>query len=488
MFSREIRETVFSGHIANSMMSKINYNNGAFMSVAPYDVTLLSTMRAVLYDRMAEGETIYINGYTRSVSPSDLNSYSVERLIEHFAPNMDDEHPGRFHINNFGNDRAKSNMDYVEEHFLEVHPDFVRINKVTDFFKKSFRAICYIRPSLKQVVLFLPKITVSQMHFLQCAIPAMFPWYFPEERGLSAEEMNIFKALEKTSYTDYIDALNVISAKYDFRSIFIKETLKGCESIVERRRKGELERNIDQISGNIREYMRYLSEKLQLKNRYETELLGVITKINSTNGESELCDYFCCNKSIELVNLNGTEITFYVKDYIDYYDEDLASRVINNSNSLAYKDDCGRYYDQNRVEGMKKLLTEIFINKKLRVRTCAAYYLSLDGGCGAIRSYGFDPTVLKSYIPNTHIQQYECMGGYTRIVSELAQERKHVECIEQCIASARSLNFGDGIVFRQFMRSLYEADSSKKFIELPDKSCVSVSDAIKWVEANHDNK
>ncbi len=56
-----------------------------------------------------------------------------------------------------------------------------------------------------------------------------------------------------------------------------------------------------------------------------------------------------------------------------------------------------------------------------------------------------------------------------------------IGAVEQCIASAKSLNFHDSPVMGAFMRKFYSRDT-KPFIELPDGTLVTAYDAVKWIK------
>lgn len=485
MFPQEVRNTQFSQNIANVIMPNITVESVPFSDVAPREKSLISTIRALISHRMNDDDKIRIYGTTSRVIENDyyIYKYPVDAVIHHYTSFMNNE-CGTVTINSFDKD-SDFNMNFVSEHFLEVYPDFVRVNKVTEFFKKSFKVICFIRPSLKQVALFLPRVGVPQIHFLQCAIPAMFPWYFPEDKGLSESEMKVLTSLRGNKYQDYIDAITAMSEIYDFRTEFIRNTLKDADTVFDRRRREELINNIGRIRDDISNYMSYISQCINNKNNLESELLGIETKLNSQDGDSELVEYFCCNKKLDLISLRCTTVEFVVRDYIEYYDEELAERIIMNTRSIAYMEN-GRVRNPNLKDGMKLLLEKIFIERKLKIKTCAAFDLDIGGGCDARSHYRFSDEIQNDYMPNPHIYYYSCMGTYSQIVANLMSERKYIESIEQCIASARSLNFGDSIVFSRFMQEMYSEENTTKCIELPDKTCLTVREAIQWIENNRE--
>lgn len=83
---------------------------------------------------------------------------------------------------------------------------------------------------------------------------------------------------------------------------------------------------------------------------------------------------------------------------------------------------------------------------------------------------------------NPHINEYSCMGGYSKTINELLSRRDYIGAIEQCVASCKSLNWGDHTVMCAFMRTFFSDNSVARCIELPDGKVVNAKEAIKWLE------
>ena len=93
------------------------------------------------------------------------------------------------------------------------------------------------------------------------------------------------------------------------------------------------------------------------------------------------------------------------------------------------------------------------------------------------KALGFD-----GYMPNTHIDRFHCMGNYLRTINELLRQRNYIGALEQCIASCKSLNFGDSAVMGEFMKTMWSNGSVSRCIELPDGRVVKPNEAIRWLE------
>lgn len=130
-------------------------------------------------------------------------------------------------------------------------------------------------------------------------------------------------------------------------------------------------------------------------------------------------------------------------------------------------------------------MTEIFVREEpvLRIKFCAAYRFDLDGNVHAQGHHNFDDYKFAEYMPNPHIDRYRCMGGYERTINCLLGNRDYIGALEQCIASCKSLNWGDSTVMAAFMGTMWEDNGcARRCIELPDGRVVNPIEAIRWVE------
>ena len=148
-----------------------------------------------------------------------------------------------------------------------------------------------------------------------------------------------------------------------------------------------------------------------------------------------------------------------------------------------YRPDGGNGHNAAASEKMQKLMQEIFVseNPRLRIRFCAAYRFDLNGSVSA-QTGDFSDYTFDGYMPNTHIDRYHCMGNYSRTINELLRKRNYIGALEQCIASCKSLNFGDSAVMGEFMRTMWSNNTVSRCIELPDGRVVKPNEAIRWLD------
>ena len=441
------------------------------------DISFLATLRALVYPRIKGDETIRLRFRSTSYSADTVNNHTSEAVISavYNPRNVDD---GMITVNSFSGSSSdiQANFKVFEYHFTKVYNGWERIEKITDFFRKSFYSLCYIHPENRKVLILVESLSLKEMHYLQCAILAFLPWYFNPEDGVEEDEMNLINSLREKTAGAYEACIAKIAEKYNFRETYIRESLKGIEAKIGREECKNIERAIRGIESDIKSYSDSISTLLVRKMEQDTKLLGLKMKIEESEDNSEIMDYFLCNKRLFLTNVedNGT-IEFFVKDYVTYFDEDMVKQVLGNKRSYIYSRSSN--YDKSDVE---KLMRAIFIDQTLKLKFCAAYMLDIrNQRVRALSGYDFGSDIVGA-IPNYHIQEYSCLGNYERIINESMRKNDYIGVLEQCVASCKSLNFSDSTVMETFM--IRFASNRNKCIELPNGDAVTFSDAIKFLK------
>lgn len=485
MFRQAINQTALTSDAANSYFEHIrgdSYNG---------DVTFLSTLRALVAPRMPADESLDLIFNSNHINEATAKSYPSATVVKSLCNSFNSSNRGVVYVHNMDSDSTEDNtycLDLLKTSFTKIYKGWHRLTKVSDLFRNQFYTLCFINPELKSVAIFVDSLSISKLHYLQCAILGFFPWYFVPEQGVSAEEMALINTLRAKDVNDYIACIAKLAEKYDFRAAKIKQQLAGFETVYERQRCDSIRRDISNVDDNIERYNAAIGEQLANRRDLEIQLLGLETKIASGSESSEIMDYFLHNKRLDLDYVDSSDLAFIAKDYITYFDEDAAKSVIDNPNSVIYMPDgraCNNYIPAKKV---KELMYAIFIDQSIRIKVCAAYRFSLTGNVQAISEYHFGAEYAE-YMPNPHIQGYSCMGNYSTAINKALHKRDYISALEQTIASAKSLNFTDSTVIRYFMRKVYgfsyddNTRAKHKWFELPDGTCVTAAEAADWVWA-----
>lgn len=389
----------------------------------------------------------------------------------------------KLYVHNFAG--AEESVGYsftvIDEYFKGT--GYKKIEKVTQFYSKSFNVSCYINEDMKSAALFVDNLDMRKMHYLQVSIVAILPWFFKGRAEVTPLEMELICSLSKKSEDEYLKTIQKIASGYDFRSGRIKRLLEGFETQLEKLTLNRAKEDRTRIERDLESIQREFSECLKRRDELLIRILGLQTKIDNASSESEIMEYFLANKNLILVETTNDKITFIVKGVLTHFDPEMADTVISNRNSFVYRKN--NIEKDNRVE---KFCRALFLDCSIKMHICAAYRLGMTDGVIAISGYHYDPfEELINYIPNPHINNYSCMGDNQRVINELIRKNNdYVSSIEQCVASALSVNWSDSIVMGDFLKNIESVQ--KKCIELPNGDMVSPSEAINWIEREENNE
>lgn len=466
MFKKVITSTPFSTPVAREVFP--NIDTWEYMN----DISLCATLRALLGPRMGD-DTLQIVMLSR---PGDVRGIAEDTW-----------YTNTFLIANYVDARFSDNAAMKAE-IAEVEHRFERggwtkVEKVTVFFKKQFYASCFVNPDRKNTIVIIENLDIAKFHYLQCGIPAFFPWYITKDGGISPLELELLKSLKEKTADKYEEVLKKMADEYDFRMYKIEKYLKGFETLIETRELRKMDQKIAEVVRAINEYNEQISNLLRSKRTYEAQCYGLKMKIEEHDGRNELMDYFKQNKNLILECCDDNCITFGVTGVLSNFDPDEARAMIEKSNSLIYG---GTRYSK---EDMKRLFTAIFIDETIKVHFCAAYRMYLSGGVEAITHWNYSPDY-DGNTPNPHIDQYRCMGAYQDVIDRIMKDGgDYILAIEQCIASCCSLNFGDYTVMNEFIARINGAREgiNLKCMELPDGSIVTPREAMRYLRGENDS-
>lgn len=480
MFNTRVAATAFTTEAANAFFETKIYG-------LPYDgdLSLLSTLRALLVNRMGKDDALFASFTSWSMNSRRQANYSNEQLLDsirsRFTPN-DNE----FRVCSFNSEDREGNdklYGLADSHFAQPGSGWVKLDAITKFCQKKFDVLCFINEQKKSTVFILKELTLRKLHYIQVAALTAMPWYFNVTGGdkVSEKEIALLNAICEDTADGYLRALENIAADFDFETEFIRNSLSRIETAYERERVDDVRREIENLMAKINEYQGYINSYLRNMNDRNAELLGLETKIANGDGESVLSEYFICNKHLKLDRVNGTEIYFHVNDYLTYYDEDMAQNFIDSPRSVIYQG-C----PTEKREDAKRLATAIFVDGSIKIRMCAAYMLDIRGGFDGCTGYDFKGDD-SSRIPNTHINAYRCLGNYISTINERMKNRDFIGVLEQMMASAKSMNFADGIVISRFFRDLYSGVGGKCF-ELEDGTTMNLEEVFAYLEKEEEKK
>lgn len=483
MFSQYIRSTPLTGSFQDSYYKNILVNN--MINSSRSDNTLLSTARAIIHPRL-DGD-YYIEA--KSIRTRNTVNDMWEDLQRETSANN-----ALFFLQLRGfSDKIEEIKSCFDGNFVLDFKGFREISNVGPFFKNQFWARCFVNDETRTSIVVTTELSITGFHYIQCGIPAFLPWFFDPKDGLSEIELRLIKSLavndRNGGETEYLNCLRQMVPDIDFRVQAIKESLRDVEMVMEKERESVLTDKIERVTGDIRSTKEYLATLIIDKEQFENELFGIRMKMDNT-ATGELMDLFLRDKKLVFERINGRELTFGVKAYVEYYNEDSLIKALDNPHSYIYipestYSDADRYARIIPPDDMRKLMTAVFIDREIKLRFCAKYKLCICSNLEALSGQDFSDTIYDNYMPNPHVNRYACLGSHENEIYRCLENRNLIGAIQQCVASCKNINFNDPTVCAEFMREIYGMSDhyqANNCFELPDGSLVSAKEAIEYLK------
>jgi len=480
MFNKKIRETPLVRGIANEFFKiQGDYFND--------DRSFLATLRALLHRRSHDAA---INLSIRTFNALGYKELTDANVIFHHLS------PDPFNANTLvirsilGTEEDIENIfrlyDDPDSGFVKVYPAFSEAKDLRLFVQKrgKLNARFYISEESKKTLILCDGLSLSGCHLIQSLTPRLFPWFFSEV-PLDETEISLLDSLTYRSAAEYERILAVLADRIDFRKYTIKRIVGDFDKIG---RQEELE----QTKAEIRRYQNELNSLRERYQRYITELdnlnirlTGQEMAIETASDGSELVDYFTCNRNLMPVLTRDRRLEFTVKTFFEFFDAEQYRTYIRKTASFLYTgyDYLPQFQD---LEVRRKMLDAIFSDEPiLKVKMCSNYVIDLRGSCSAHEYYNYGDDFI-DYVPNPHIQRYACLGNYKPYINRAIRDGNLIAAIEQCVASAKSLNFAEGHTVRYFLNDVFT--SNHNIIQLPDGRDVTPVAALEYLNSLEEKK
>jgi hypothetical protein len=438
MFTKEINGVTLTNDIADRLFDNITAD------VYRLDQSFAATLRAVLYGRLPAGESVRLSLVPLKdyATTADIITEEIRQHDKGHSHSVCVVYP---HDNDAGPRMLESVRSYIGEgkrYFDSYEPkEDLRL-----FYVKMLNGLFYTNGV--RTLIFLDSLDTRRFHALQMMIPRYLPMLFADA-PLSADETALLKSLGLRSSNEYERLIEQFAQRFDMRNEIIRTRLKGFETVFEREQMQAVSRDIDTKQREYELNMSNLRRTMNALQDLHITLAGLQSRVDGGGGDSELMEYFLCNKNLSIIRVQGTALEFVVHGYADIYDEEAAETYIGNPNSYLYNQCIGII----PKESMERFYRAVFLGRTHRLRVCAAYKADMRNSITPLRDYTFPPES-QNYIPNSHIQRHGCIGGYAARFMEYMHRRDYVGAIDQATMSARNLNFHDIGVITHFVQTL----------------------------------
>lgn len=466
MFGKVITKTPFVLDSAEDFFPSVR---GASFSG---DVSFVSTLRALMIERP---------GSSSMVCVKDAYSANFSQLLGSviFSPDFSNDSVVVVKL------RGHKLISEIDTRFADAHPEFRELADLKRFVASYMTARFYINEESHKTIIFVEDLDVRRWHLLQALIPRYFPWIF-QDSPLSDEERKLLLSLTHKYSNDYERIITDFGDKIDYRSLNIQKYLENFEQNSNLALARECEARVEECMNRMREILDQYDSWLRLKEEAKVKLYGYTALAQACEEKnSELTDYFKCNKSLIPVYSHDTSFSFVVNTYLESYDPEMYEVYSKNPTSHLYEGYRHPEEFQER-DNIKLFLDAIFSEEPLlKVRTCAYFEIDIRGEVDSRSDYSFPPQC-RDRIPNPHLQYFDCLGNYHRHILECLNEGNVVGAVEQCVASAKSVNIAEGVTMKRFLMELMGRRDN--VIELPDGSLTTAVNALAWLKKNQNNE
>lgn len=446
------------------------------------DTSFVATLRALVAPRMSKDDKLFLRVEIRTPRESTLKDYSEIDRVKYLADGIGNNTILVCGFNSTSESNRTIAMNAIDESFTRIYNGYVELKDLRAFVAKQANMRFYINEEDRSVAVFVDNLNSRLYHYIQSLTSRLLPWYF-KDKPLEDQERELVKSLIQKTATGYERLIKEFANKYDFRSKKIEKMLGGFETAAKKQHLRNVESSLNNIESHIERNVTHYRDLIRQREEKMLEKAGLISQINSSdNKESEISDYFVCNKHLEPVSVNSTQLEFIVSCYLENFDVEMYERISRNFDGYMYQgyNPTNEVFRDERIR--KKFMDAIFCDEPLlKIKTCAHYLIDLAGYVEAHSGYHYPPEYA-DMLPNTHIHRHSCLGNQKPLIEEALRNGDNIGAIEQCVCSAKSINVGESATFPYMLEALF-ASGAKKIIELPDGTSCTPTEALKWLEA-----
>lgn len=487
MFTKVITNLTLTNDIAAKLFKNIKGDNYR------YDTSFVATLRALMYRRLDKEESILLQTNSSSYSAADVKDAKAKDCVKSIIRGsaIANGSNGVVYVHSFNNTEEQNVACFEALDAVDINtvlPGYISMADMDTFLaQKKIKARFYLNTEKNNVAIFVDRLDMKKWHLLQSFIPRYFPNHFAKV-PLEEYELKLIKTLTNRYAPEYEACIEEFAGRFDFRTIELKSTLSGFEVGFEKRKLRQVQEQIRDNERRMDEVQARWSELYKKREDYTTQEIGLTEKIarmERGEGDSELLDFFLCNKSLNLVKAHNGQIEFIVTTVISSFDPEVAENAIRNKKSFIY-----RHYSRHTEYGnaeltderIERLMTEILINENLKLKVCAVYFLNFaDGSFGGKRHYEYPAKILAEYVPNQHIDYYACLGNNDPHVRNAMKAKDYVRAVSACCSSATNMNLTESNTGTFFMEKICDTKAGK-IILMPDGTSMTPVEAVKWLE------
>lgn len=444
------------------------------------DSSFVATLRALLLPRIGENK-VSLKLRSNTYRVDTINNCDRRTLFNDAFGSRNDDSLVVFNVRSTSEaDRTRfmEALDDPDNGFLKHYDGYTELMNIRQFVANVMDCRFYTNEGRRATIIIINQLNTRKWHYLQAFIPRYFKWYF-DENPINEDEKNLLASLIQRNPQEYESQIERFAEKLDLRAYAIRNTLGNYEKKAREAQLRTLDNQINDERTRMHDLMQSYHSCVEKLDQFNVRRIGLVELINKGESGSELIDYFLANKTLDLIDTDGSHIYFIVRTYLDSFDPDMYAAFSRKAESHIF---CG--YDVVKevfrpVAQRKKLLDAIFSDDpELRIKCCAYYDINVRGEVNSTNHFSFPPNC-RDRMPNPHLQYHDCLGNHRRYINERLLDGDLVGAIEQCVSSAKSINIGEDATTHYFFRDLFGSD--EKILENTEGVAFTPVEALQWL-------
>ena len=365
-----------------------------------------------------------------------------------------------------GLDIAKNHMSDGKELIAVENFVFSEIHKKVKVF---------IYPEYNTVNICLERFSMELYHYMISFMPLYFK--ILKEQPLSKQETDFMRTFTLKSSVNFQKYLGEMISSKDFTAFMLKSQLTGFEKRMYEIKEKSAETKVNEYENKLETFLRQYQETYSLLVEAQFRLEGIRAVMDGVEEKTELEEYLINNKNLVNITVNGDKISFIVKTYLYPY-------LAHDWKTLDQRGGIYLCVNEHDREDARLLLSAIFSEEqKLKLKMCAIFEINYFGGTvSSIKYYDYPKanSTLKDYVPNTHLNRYNCFGQNMSDITTQIKDGDLVGAVECCINVAKRINIHERMTFEPFVSNLMKFTG--RCLENKDGISMTPKEAIQYLK------
>lgn len=454
------------------------------------DVTIPAVMRAVLYDRLPDGQTakLVYREVPSSSFTGDIGS-DIVTVFSNFDLKSAENHLFILSVS-CDTDDSKSALMRKFEGIPGIFGMTPRVELEQGMFVPlRTSAKVFIDRKRSCTLLFIAgHISSIVSHGIAFLMPRYFDRFYEHDSSQKCqltefENRLLLQGISADKKLDtFFSAIQEFCERFDFRTPQIKAQLAGFEQSCSKYRLNELDRQIEECIRKIGDVNTKYARLVRQKRDFVEQRKSIELGLEGVTQKDELMNYFLTNKNLVLQSVKDGTVTFDVRTTLANFDSEAVASILQmkdrNSRSELYTKGPSAVKCADR----DVLYRAIFIDQTVRVWMYGRFQLGMNGFAGIEAISRVEPAPeMHDCCPNPHLYFYGCMGDNQRYATDALFGGDSVAAMEQAIGAAASVNVNESMTTRRWVEHLF-SDSYGRFFETEDGQRMNFTEILKYLK------